>query len=105
MKVMESFKFTRLLKLIIKSPIFKNADFSNFDLLVTGGVCVPESFRKIFRKKLTNVKLVIANGTSKSGGITKSTIGNSSSSTSIGVPLVNADMMEQQVSLTKLVKF
>ncbi|CAG9808252.1 unnamed protein product [Chironomus riparius] len=94
-KINEASLYTPLLKLLIESPRFENANFRNFDLLVTGGVAVPETFRKIFQKKLINGKLVIAYGISETGGITTTSIGRSTNSTSIGVPLPNIEIKIQ----------
>jgi len=86
--------FTPLLKLIIESPRFESADFSNFDMIVTGGVAVPEYFRQIFLSKLTNGKLVIGYGLSEVGGISSKTV-TSPISMTIGVPCINTEIKIQ----------
>lgn len=86
--------FTPLLKLIIESPRFEAADFSNFDMIVTGGVAVPEYFRQIFLSKLTKGHLLIGYGLSEVGGIS-SKIVTSPITMTIGVPCVNTEIKVQ----------
>lgn len=93
-RINESSLFTPLLKLLIESPKFESADFSNFDMIVTGGVAVPETFRQIFMSKLTNGKLIIGYGQSEIGGISSKAVTHPGS-TSVGYPCPNTEVKIQ----------